>query len=387
MPYIRKTADVLISNEFRKVLKVIESQSLVAHLLLKKRHLIETLVDNPVNYISVSKSDKNKISYLSQDRIAKVEETDEKDYWNSPIRYRAKPGAFVNKIFKSIPPKEIEKFSNLFKAESNKIDYEMKVVDGDFIKSYYHWKSYESDRGTLGVSCMKHDHCLKYLNLYTENKETISMVVMLNESGDLKGRALLWKIGSYKLMDRIYTTDDEKLHLYFKKWATDNGYLYKSEQNWYNTLFFENMNTDKKEIKISVDLTNKEFKYYPYMDTFKFIDSDGVLYNHIPDDVSIETLCSTDGLKYDSSYLRFDSIDKVFRYRGDSIYVRYLGIYTSEGNVVWSGVNDQYILTSDSVYDDDICDYVFKKDLNDKNNKDYIKEVKNRMQNTGFLSF
>ena len=53
------------------------------------------------------------------------------------------------------------------------------------------------------------------------------MLVMLNLEGNLKGRALLWNFGTNKIMDRIYTTDDEKLHLYFKKWATENGYLYK----------------------------------------------------------------------------------------------------------------------------------------------------------------
>lgn len=378
MPYTRKTVDILISDELRKVLKVIETQSLVAHLLLRKRHRLEDVVDNPINYISISKTDKNKISYLSKDRISSLEEDgySQYEYWESSKRYQAKPGAFVAKIFKNIPPKEVENFSNLFKAESNKVEFKFEVVKGSSIKDYYYWESYESDRGSLGISCMKHESCQKYFDVYVENVENVSMLVMLNSEGNLKGRALLWKIGSYKIMDRIYTTDDEKLHLHFKKWATENGYLYKSEQNWYNTLFFGNMNTDYKEIKLEINLPNKNFRYYPYLDTFKFIDNEGVLYNYIPSGVDIRTLCSTDGSKHDSDYLRFDSIDKVFRYRGESMYIDHLGIYTSERNVVWSEINNQYILKTDSFYDEDLSDYIFKKELDDKNDQLKIDERK-----------
>lgn len=378
MPYIRKTVDVLISNELRKVLKVIENESLVAHLLLKKRHKKDTVVENPINYVSISKTDKNKISYLNKDRMSSLEKDgySEFHFWDSSKRYQSKPGAFVGKIFKDIPPKEVEKFSNLFKAESNKVDYEFKIVKGLDIKNYYHWENYESDRGTLGVSCMKHDSCQEYFDIYTENTDNISMIIMLNSEGYIKGRAILWDFQANKIMDRIYTTDDEKLHHYFKKWATENGYLYKSEQNWYNTLFFENMNTSKKELRLVLDLPNSIFRYYPYFDTFKFIDSDGVLYNYIPDDTNFKILCSTDGSKYESDYLKFDSIDKVFRYRGDSVYVNYKDFYTSDRNVVWSEVNDQYILREDSYYDDDISDNIFKDELSDKNNKEGIKSRK-----------
>lgn len=378
MPYLRKTVDILISDDIRKVLKVIENESLVAQLLLKKRHRKESVVDNHVNYISISTSDKNKISYMSQDRIEKLskEGYSESDFWQTSKRYQAKPGAFVGKIFKDIPSKEVENFSNLFKAESNKEDYNFIVVNGDDIKKYYHWESYESGRGTLGVSCMKHDSCQRFFGLYTDNTDNVSMLVMLNDEGGMKGRALLWNFGTNKIMDRIYTTNDEKLHLYFKKWATENGYLYKSEQNWYNTLFFENMNTGKKELKLDLDLPYKNFRYYPYLDTFKFIDNDGILYNYIPDGISIKTLCSTDGSKYDSDYLMFDSVDKVFRYRGESIYVDYMDFYTSERNLVWSEVNDRYILRRDAFYCEEINDFIFKKELDDKNNAERIKERK-----------
>lgn len=378
MPYIRKTSDVFISEELKKILEVIESQSLVAHLLLKKRHLREDLVDDHVNFISVSSNDKNKISYLNQDRINALEEAgiNSDDFWHTSKRFHVKPGGFVGKVFKNIPAKEVEIFSNLFRAESNKQEFKLQVVKGDYIKNYYYWESYASDKGTLGISCMKHDNCQRYLDIYSENTDNVSMLIMLDDNDRLMGRAILWDFDTHKLMDRIYTINDEKLQLHFKKWATENGYLYKSEQNWFNTLFFENMNTPKKELYLKLDLRYKKFMYYPYVDTFKFLDNDGVLYNYIPDEVSIKTLCATDGSKYDSNYLRFDKIDKVFRYRGECVYLNYIDTYTTERNVVWSEVNDQYILRSDSIYDEEINDHIFKPEMDDKNNQEKIKYIK-----------
>ena len=66
MAYERKTSDIFISDELRKILTEIESQSIVASLLLKKRHSNEDLVDGFVNHISVSTQDKSKISYLTK---------------------------------------------------------------------------------------------------------------------------------------------------------------------------------------------------------------------------------------------------------------------------------------------------------------------------------
>jgi hypothetical protein len=374
MPYERKTIDIFISDEMKNILKSIESDSLVAQLLLKKRHQKSELVDNPVNYISVSSQDKNKISYLNQDRIDILvkENINESDYWHTSKRYHVKPGSFISKIFKDITPKEVEKFSNLFKSESNKVEFTLKVVSGLDIKKYYHYDSYQSDRGTLGGSCMKHNSSQQLLDIYTEN-DNISMLVMLNSDGLLMGRALLWDFESYKIMDRVYTINDERLQWNFKKWATENNYLYKSEQNWYNTLLFENTNTPKKELFLKIDLKNKDFSKYPYMDTFKFIDSSNILYNHIPSD-DIKTLCSTDGSKYEHDYLKFDFVNRIFRHRGECVYVSYMESYTHEGNTRWSSVNDQYILETDSIWDDEINDHIFKPEMNDRNNLDKIEE-------------
>jgi 23S rRNA maturation mini-RNase III len=373
MAYERKTFDLIISEELRAVLSEIESDSQVAKLLLKMRHDKEELVEDPINFISVAQ-DKTKISYLTKDRIDKIE--DPSLYWSSSRRFAVKPGGFISKIFKDISAKEVEKFSNLYRAQSNKSKFTLGVVDGLKMLTYYHINSYAQERGTLGASCMKYDNCQDYLGIYTNNTNKVKMLVMLNEDGGLMGRALLWDFENYKIMDRIYTIADEEFAFQFKKWATDNGYLYKSEQNWYNTLNFENLSTPKQELRLSIKLDEFSFRRYPYVDTFKFFDEEaGVLKNYM-DGNDFKTLCTSDGGKYDSDYLVFDDIDRVLRHRGDSVYVRYLDIRTSHNNVNYSEINDQYILRRDARYDEEINEYLFNEENDKFNNIEKISERK-----------
>ena len=371
MAYERKTFDLIISEELKAVLSEIEADSQVAKLLLKKRHDKEDLVEDPINFISVA-HDKTKISYLTTDRIAKIE--DPSLYWSSSRRFAVKPGGFISKIFKDIPAKEVEKFSNLYRAQSNKASFTLSVVDGLKMLTYYHINSYAQERGTLGASCMKYDNCQDYLGIYTHNNNKVKMLVMLNSEGGLMGRALLWDFDTHKIMDRIYTIADEEFAFQFKKWATDNGYLYKSEQNWYNTLNFENLSTPKQELKLSIKLDNFQFRRYPYVDTFKFFDEEkGLLLNYM-EGHEFRTLCASDGGKYGSDYLAFDDIDRVLRHRGDSVYVRYLDIRTSHNNVNYSEIHDQYILCRDARYDEEIGEYLFNEENDRFNNTERINE-------------
>ena len=380
MPYERKTVDIHISDDLRNVLNVIESESEVAALLLKRRHNREDLAESYVNYISISKQDRTKLSYLSQDR---VDALDPQEYWTSSRRYIAKPGAFIAKLFNNISAKEVEKFSNLFRSQAAKAPFRFEVVKGSAIKDFYYYESYQStERGSLGVSCMKHEHCQKFFDLYTENEENVSMLAMFNDKNRLIGRALLWDFDTHKIMDRIYTYNDEELSFYFKQWATQHGYFYKSEQNWFNTLFFEQIGSGRKEFKLEVKLPNIKQHYYPYMDTFKFIDLEkGILYNYIPEDTSsLKTLTSSDGSKHPSDYLVFDELDRVMRYRNDAAYITYLNIWTGRQNAIYSNYNDKWILNKDARYENLIDDYIFNEEHNDKNSERVLKLIEQRQK-------
>jgi hypothetical protein len=204
---------------------------------------------------------------------------------------------------------------------------------------------------------------------------------MFNEDGGLMGRALLWNFESYKIMDRIYTICDEDLSFYFKQWATKNGYLYKSEQNWFNTQQFEQVGQKKQTIKLELKIKNSDFRYYPYMDTFKFQDTNtGYLYNYLIDHPRMRTLCSSEGARYEHNYLRTDGVDNVLRHQGDCVWVDYMQFYTHCNNIQWSDINDQYILKKDVIHDDEINDFIFNEEFDRFNNKERIelrrKEIK-----------
>jgi hypothetical protein len=369
MAYERKTFDILISDPLKEILEQIKNQSVVAELLLKKRHCKSEIVDNPVNFISVSSQDSKKISYLTSDRIGQL---DPSEFWTSPKRFHIKPGGFVSKIFKNISQQDIEVFSNLFRLESCKPNFRFEIVSGEDIRKYYHYSYHSNDDGSLGVSCMRYDSCQKMFDIYCENPDKISMLIMFNQYDNVIGRSLLWNFDENKIMDRIYTNNDEQLPFYFKKWAKDNGYYHRTQQNWYNSVKFQSPTGEKTILKLKLKLENFDFRYYPYLDTFRFLDLEtGVISNFKPDG-DFRTLCSSDGSTYSSDYLVFDEIENIFRQKGDCVYLNYLDTYTSPNNCVYSEVHDDYILNDHSEWREDCRDYIYSGEWSHLNNVDAI---------------
>ncbi len=159
-----KTIEIKISDVLRKVLDEIKDDSAIASLLLKGLYTKEELVDNPINYISISSEDRTKISYLTKERMDIINadcirlqgnpthDIIENSYWSSSRRFQARPGSFISKLFKNILPKDIEKFSNLFKSIADRPSFTFEIVKGEGIRKNYHYKFYSSDRGSLGGS-------------------------------------------------------------------------------------------------------------------------------------------------------------------------------------------------------------------------------------------
>jgi hypothetical protein len=229
---------------------------------------------------------------------------------------------------------------------------------------------------------MRYDSCQKMFDLYVENPDKISMIVMFDENDKVMGRSLLWEFDNNKIMDRIYTINDEQLTFFFKKWATENGYYFRSQQNWYNSLQFERLRGDKKILKFDIKLDNFDFRYYPYMDTFKFFNQDtGTFSNYRPEGTDHYTLCSSDGNKYGYDYLQYDDIDEYYRHRGDVVAVQYMNIHTHPNRCNYSEIHDQYILSEHSEWNEDIRDYIFTGDYEHLNDKSSIEErIKNNKE-------
>ena len=375
MAYTRKTSDIITSYDIDYILEQIKDNSEIARLLLKKRHSVENLVDNHINYISISNSDPTKISYLTQERIDLILSNGE-DLWSSQKRYHIKPGSFVSKIFRNIPIQEIQNFSILYRNVVSKMNITFDVVSGQSIKNFYHYCSYSKETGSLGSSCMKYDSCQDYLDLYVKNPNLIKLLVALDSNKKLIGRALLWDDGVNKIMDRIYTVDDDNYQFMIKQWADSNGYWYKKEQRWNNTLYFESKGkVDFKELQFKLD--KYDFNFYPYMDTFKFIDlNNGIVYNYHPKDVNFKTISSAEGKIQPQNIYSICDKSNLFFSNDSLVYIQNRNWNVSYDYCVYSEIYNLHILREDALYDQDLNDWIYQ-DL-DLNNDVLIKQQKSR---------
>ena len=179
--------------------------------------------------------------------------------------------AMLTKSGIEFAPTEIEdfvtKYKSIIKQRKDQFD-NLKIVKGEDIRKSYLIDNYLNIKGTLGTSCMRKENCQKFLDIYVENEDKISLVV-LQQEGKVAGRALLWTDDEgRKVMDRIYTsnTPDEQL---FKDFAKANGFFYKKSQDsndW--TPFISPAGEEEKFFTIS--LKPKDYNSYPYMDSMKF---------------------------------------------------------------------------------------------------------------------
>lgn len=210
---------------------------------------------------------------------------------------------------------EIEEvINNLKKADTSNLE----VVDGEDIRKAYLGSNYVSG-GDLSSSCMSGSSAQEYLDIYVENPKQIKCLVLFDEKRKVMGRALIWNTDQgVKVMDRIYVCDNKYISL-FKSYALENNFK----------------NKDSGDFSVSLD--KYDFYYYPYMDTFQFLDKDeGILFNY-EQSKEILVLNSTQGFalgdgavvwsNYLNEHIRGDEAMQVYyqgeldyTYNGDSMF-------------------------------------------------------------------
>jgi hypothetical protein len=400
--YIRKTSDIFISEELRKILLNFKDHSQIARVILARRVKRELLVEDHINYLSTSITDPNNMSYLNKLRMMKIKEDGVECLWESKKRYVGKPGGIVTKLFKegTFSGPEIETFATLYKTFSIEKKLNWEIVKGSAIKDAYNWSNYASQYGSMGASCMKHDNCRGYLDIYEKNEDCVSLLILKNDGGKILGRTLLWVIGDKTFMDRIYTISDEEYSYHFKKWAIDNKIWYKQHQTWTNPIQFTNGKISN-ELRLSVKLKEGNFTYFPYMDTFKWLEKTNegtyLLHNYQPDhfintsDTSHKCLTCANGSHEYGDYMRFDDVRRIYSYRGDLVDIGG-GILTSSGNCNYSTTHERYILCDEAIYSEELDDYIYRDgDRNDsillQRRMDYIQERRNRNRNPTPFTF
>lgn len=357
-----------ISENLRNILIDMSDRCDLAKMLISDIKM-EYLIQDHVDFIDLASSDNNKLSYLTKERISKIDK-DGLNFWTSiNLRYQSKPGALLGKIFNKniLDNKRVENFVNLFKSIVAGDKYNFTIVDGSQIKSWYSGQYYSSNSGSLGNSCMKHDGCQNFFDIYINNN--VKMLIMTDSDGMLFGRALIWEAiddltgNLVKVLDRIYTINDDELSPIFKKWATKNDYIYRQNQNWTSSLHWvESGNVVEK--RMSIKLSSWDFNAYPYLDSFKFFNKNtGVLTNYIPDgfidDRTCKVLISAEGKYLDNSTLVMDDITHYFIHRNDCARLENEGIYTSYDNVFYSSIMNKYILRTDGIYCEEIDDHIY----------------------------
>jgi len=143
--------------------------------------------------------------------------------------------------------------------------------------------NYEEYMGSsLDHSCMNDDSSVNFYRVCP----SVKILVLLNNDGDIKGRALLWETTTgKKIMDRIYY-NTEADYQRFIKWSIENGYYTRSKAYGSSTSFNFGGKPEVITLKEKVIFPNiEEYKneYFPYIDTFCYA-KDGFGTNYEPTD-------------------------------------------------------------------------------------------------------
>lgn len=269
-----------------------------------------------------------------------------KDYeLDKKSRNEVKLGRFVNAVLPGkFTPKDIEEFTNQFKATLEKQGQHFMEVSGDEINHWYNFENYLSMEGTLGNSCMARKKGI--FQLYVENPDVCKLLVLV-EDEKLIGRALVWKLNSIKsyglksegvwFMDRQYTINDSYVEK-FRNYAKEKGWYYKSYNN-HHSLTTVTVVGEEKNCEMSVKIKSGKYSRYPYMDTFKrYNPEDGMLYND-----------EGDSSDYEGQFILNDTGGGFEEIRG-GVWSEWHDRMIPEDEAVWSDWADSYLDRDSAIY-------------------------------------
>ncbi len=382
---------IFYSDDFREILTMIAKENGVANGVA--RFLLAAEESNQAldTYTLIDKTEKNDmISYVQSSRFYReYPDTDlEKlfaeapglikgsKFWKTGRTPNYSIGRWVRHVFADVygtpaPDKDIENFVNAYKstydAMANRSEG-FELVKGEDIRYWYLEDRYEEVSGQLGNSCMRHERCQKYLDIYVQNPESCSLLILKGKDPDkIVGRALIWTlhdgpgVAGKKFMDRIYTIKDSD-RLLFEAYAKDNDILRSSSSSY--------------KIKVK----EGRYHYYPYMDTFAYLDPEnGILTSSWSGSGSdYLEMQHTDGTASDGSNTVWSEyhgenideedarwcvdVDSYVHYEA-AIWLEYMDEYVStNADTVYSEWHDQSFYTEDTVRSVCMDDYLWLRD-------------------------
>ena len=249
------------SEDFRKILNAMEGDK-VADILIE---ILPDDIKTNYNFIKLS-NEVGKLSFLPDAQATRKLQSGATE---EELFAAASNPTTINRMVKSIlsankidvSDVSLELFGNKFKAMmslyTNK-ELDIREVKGEEIKKWYLQDNYsQSPRATLHTSCMRYDSCQEYFDIYIDNPEVVSLIILVNKEGKLEARALFWKTEQGLYLDRVYFSHPTQNEL-LNNWAK----LKYGEINSYNNLSGK---------RLSVQLKNYRFDLYPYIDTFCYL--------------------------------------------------------------------------------------------------------------------
>ena len=381
---------IFYSDAFRELLTNIamsDSAGNVARILLQ----VEDNDDSKDTYTLIDKTDKNDmISYVQTSRFYReypdvdLEKLSGKihnliknsKFWTSGRTPQYGIGRWVRHIFNDvrqtpIKNEDLENFVNAYKStydKMNKGSEKFELVKGEDIRYWYLEDRYEEVKGQLGNSCMRYQRCQKYLDIYVENPEVCSLLILKGDTPDkIIGRALIWTIhdgpgvAGRQFMDRVYMINDSD-KLLFEAYAKEHN-IFRSQTYTY-------------KIKVK----EGRYDYYPYMDTFTCYDYEkGILTSGVDGySEDILELQNTDGTASDNSGRVYSEYHGEYideddaRYCEDvegpvhyesTVWLEYLDIYvTDNADTVYSEYHDEHYYREDAFHSECMDDWFRKED-------------------------
>jgi len=304
----------------------------------KYQKIIAKYVNDEFRMLSIRK-DPFEISYLPK---GKTPIYNYSGNWDRKNRQSSKPARVIQKLLtKKYSCKDFENFNNWLKAEINNPG-EFTIVAGSDIPKYYNEKYYYKTCGTLGNSCMRYDYCEPFFDIYQDNAK---MLILL-KSGKILGRAIIWCLPEYTLMDRIYVAEDY-LEQNFISYAKEHNWCYRESQAVLRNDDIQKWLIPKDNYKIphalSLTITlSKEYEMFPYLDSFRY-------YNKLKNTISTNP---------HNGNIHLDDTEGEYS-ESDDVQCTRCGSYSEPlTNYVWSTYEQAYFCKNCCKYCTGIDDYV-----------------------------
>ena len=345
MPFIRNDTYIytrLLSNSLFDDLKRFTESCDKVNLRIATNNLMKkNKSDKDDRHFTINNT--GKMTYTPKGRLTAINE--DRDKWLASNKFRSeiKIGKGLRKIYSNqnivISSQSIEYLTNKLKGKYT-FTGSISIVKGEKIREWYSGRNYSRENTeSLGNSCMRHDSCQGYFDIYTENEDKIEMIIATNEDNKLIGRAILWKTDDHGLFcDRIYgnSMTIEAIKAYAKKL----GAYVKKEQSYSNAKLVSTTG-EVIDDEIIVTLNKGDFDSYPYMDTLKYTDD---LENHneliLSSDSGDYELESTDGGPRNNHVTTSDG-DRI--HEDDASYIERTGEYVHNDDAVYSSYHSESI--------------------------------------------